>query len=662
MSYEKPDQEMSFKTLLLANTLGSGAVLIVAKFATFLFVVSGSEGRTPFFKTMAKLIWCMGWDVVGAGLVGLAISLIAWPLIRRKKWFWIISGLLQVAHGFFVWISYIVNKTVGAPLGKAAIDLTWRNSDDSPGAAGFSLGSSVLQNINIQNVVVFVLMLCGMFLLLWSIPRYWSKRRKILGRVLSGLAVVFVLITIGLLPHLRNGQILGIRVHTYSMERSAVTYLLGSYIRPVVNRFVSKEIYKGDPFRFDMSSVVAPDEKLPTVFSSVIPGKSNLVVVILESVGAVDYSVHPESMPHLHSLGDTGVEFLTHYSTWPQTMKALFSFYCSELPYPDYRSITRINPSIPCTSLPRALKNEGYSTALIVSDDFSYDRQLRFFKHRGFDAMMDRSNQPGAAKAWNDSWGVSENLTVENVLGWIDTHRNKPFAVFYNMVAGHHPYSFDGFESKIGTLEQEHDSYLKCLGYIDERISQVVEGLKNRNLLENTLVVVFSDHGEGFGRHPRTYSHGPVTYEEVIRVPLVIAGPQLSSIAGTKVRFPTSHIDLAPTILGLMGLKVPFTMKGRNLVASRDKRFVVFGGRPPEAQVGLRDGKWKFIFTRDTGLKELFDLSADPEESKNLADDFPLLTNSFYKKLMQWQVFSKELIEEYQSILQRELEKKQSTH
>jgi len=244
------------------------------------------------------------------------------------------------------------------------------------------------------------------------------------------------------------------------------------------------------------------------------------------------------------------------------------------------------------------------------------------------------------------------------MMHWIDEQQGHPFAVFYNMLAGHYPYSFEGFDSKIDTLEDEHESYLKCLGYIDDRIQQVTEDLSKRGLLDKTLVVVFSDHGEGFGRHPRTYSHGPVTYEEVIRVPLVMNGPQLKSIQGTEVNFPSSHIDIAPTILGLMGLDVPFTMKGRNLLADTDNNIVIFGARPPEAQTGLRDGKWKFIFTRETGTRELFDLSKDPDESKNLVDDFPQLDKSFYHRLMQWQAFSKELIEDYQSIMAHEMASK----
>ncbi len=661
MSREKAREPLDFKTLFWANTFACGAALLVAKVATFLYVVSGAEGRTPFFKTMAKmLIWCQGWDVVGAFLVGLLISLLAWPFVRLKRWPWIVSGLLHLAHVFFVWVSYIVAKTVGAPLGKAAIDLTWRNSDKIANETGFTLGSSSAQNVNLPNIMVLLSMLMVVFLLLWFTPKIWPGLRKLWKRSLLGLASVFVLITVFLLPHLRNGQILGIRVHTYSMERSAVTYLLGSYLRPMINRFRRKEVYNGDPFRFDMKSIVAPDEPLLPLFAKAVARKTNLVVVILESVSALDYSIHPESMPALHSLGDSGVEFVTHYSTWPQTMKALFTVYCSELPYPDYRSITRINPSIPCITLPRALKDNGYKTALIESDDFSYDRKLRFFKHQGFDLMLDRFNQPGADKVWNDSWGISEKLSVKNMLDWIDKQQGQRFAVFYNMVAGHHPYSFEGFESKIDTLDDEHASYLKCLGYIDERIEQVLQGLKKRGLLDDTLIVVFSDHGEGFGRHPRTYSHGPVTYEEVIRVPLAMAGPQFESMQGTKIEYPTSHIDIAPTVLGLLGLKVPFTMKGRNLLTNRDNDIVIFGGRPPEAQAGLRDGKWKFVFTRDTGTKELFDLSSDPEESKNLVDDFPELAASFYERLMQWQAFSRELIENYQEIVDKEISKHSS--
>jgi len=650
---DRKKNRLNFRTLLLANTLAAGAALLVMKFATFLYIVSGAEGQTPFFKTFGKVFLCLGWDVVGAAIAGLVISLLAWPFIRKNKWVWVVSGVLQAAHVFFLWVSYVVNKTVGAPLGKPAIDLTWRNSDKIANETAFTLGSSSASNVNFPNIVVVTLAVAGILLFLWWTPRFLPGLKRRWKAVLLFFAIGFPITTIVLLPNMRNGDIMGIRVHTYSMERSAIPYLIKTYIDPLKNRIKYKDVYHGDSFRFDMKSIVAPDKNIPPPLAGAIPQKTNLVVVILESVGHLDYSAVPTPMPHLRALGKTGADFETHYTTWPQTMKAVFSFYCSELPYPDYRSITRINPSIPCISLPLALKRAGYRTALIISDDFSYDRKLRFFKHQGFDTMLDSYTQPGHNKAWHNSWGVPEKLSVKNVMGWIDRQKGHRFAVFYNMVTGHHPYSFEGFEPKIGTLKEEHESYIKCLGYIDDRIQQVMDGLRKRGLADNTLVVVFSDHGEGFGRHVRTFAHGPVAYEEVIRVPLVMAGPQFKPIAGRRVTIPTSHIDTAPTILGLMDIPVPFTMKGRNLLKSRDNRIVLFGSRPPEAQLGLRDGRWKFILTQETGTKELFDLSKDPMETKNLATKFPKLEKRFYTRVIQWQAFSKELIEDYQSIVKK---------
>ncbi len=641
------ENRLRTKTLLSMNFFGALGALLVSKLAIYTYIVSGAEGRTPVLKTFAKLFLCLGWDMVGAVLIALLATLISLPFLKRPKVAFSISGFIQAVHIFFDWVSYIVQKNLGAPLGKPAIDLGFLNSDPSI-HSHFTLGSSSALNVNLPNMTVMALMILATAGLMWLANRVkW-------GRWSRGLAwffgVGFAVTTILILPNLRNGQVWGIRVHTFGLERSPVTYLLDSYLRPLTHGTTST--YKGDPFCFNMQSIANPEKRSPKPpLAGAVPQKTNLVVIILESVGYLDYSSNPSPMPFLHSLASKGIALPQHYSTWPQTMKALFSFYCSELPYSDYQTITSTNPAIPCISIVRALKQAGYNTALFESADFSYDRQLRFFKHRAFDEMYDMYTLPGAKNAWKDSWGVAETLTVKDLLQWTATRKGHRFAVFYNMVTGHHPYAFEGYKSKIDTLEHEKESYHHCLKYIDQRIRQVVDGLRQEGLLDNTLVVVFSDHGEGFGRHPRTFSHGPVVYEEAIRVPMVMYGPQFKNIAGFQVGIPTSHIDLAPTILGLLGVKVPFTMKGRNLLKNNENRLLIFGSRPPEAQLGIRDGRWKFILTQDTGVKELFDLKQDPMERTNLVEKYPDLTGKFTRRVLEWKAFSRNLIENYQSIL-----------
>lgn len=182
--------------------------------------------------------------------------------------------------------------------------------------------------------------------------------------------------------------------------------------------------------------------------------------------------------------------------------------------------------------------------------------------------------------------------------------------------------------------------YDGALRYIDNEIGRLVDTLDSLEILEDTLIVVTSDHGEEFWDHaeleaslggdPRGYygiGHGHSLFEELLRVPLLFFGPGASS--GLTVDDPTSLLDLAPTMLGLLNVRIPEQMLGKN------HRSVVGGGEMttsvstpiyaespaygPNAWC-LIEGGWKVI-VRDDGVRLLYDLTSDPRETHDLASD-----------------------------------------
>jgi arylsulfatase A-like enzyme len=196
------------------------------------------------------------------------------------------------------------------------------------------------------------------------------------------------------------------------------------------------------------------------------------------------------------------------------------------------------------------------------------------------------------------------------------------------------------------------NAYKGCLRYVDEQLQRLVDGLKARHLLDKTLVVIVSDHGEGFaqhyGRHGRL--HGTLVYDEFLHIPLVVTGPQLANISGT-FSLPTSHEDLAPTILGLLDVPVPITMKGRDLTRQSQPRVLIAGSRPPVMQVSATAWPYKLVLSQETGAIELFDLAADPYETRNLADERRDKIAPLMAKIGAWQAHSRNLIENYAGIL-----------
>lgn len=171
---------------------------------------------------------------------------------------------------------------------------------------------------------------------------------------------------------------------------------------------------------------------------------------------------------------------------------------------------------------------------------------------------------------------------------------------------------------------------------VDEQIGRIVDELERRGLLEDTAIIVTSDHGESIDEHGIYFSHHTL-YDQTTHVPLIIQAPGFS---GKESRF-VQHVDLAPTILDLLGEKYdPRQFDGQSLVPdengarSLDRDEVLLEERWGEAKQALRTSDWKYIRRVEDrecyicgrvhgGPRELYDLTADPLESENLEETRP---------------------------------------
>ncbi len=169
----------------------------------------------------------------------------------------------------------------------------------------------------------------------------------------------------------------------------------------------------------------------------------------------------------------------------------------------------------------------------------------------------------------------------------------------------------------------------------DLAVGQIMDALRQSGHDERTVVIFTSDNGEFQGAHGLTGKW--LMYEESIRVPLIIRDPRLpAELRGRRCEEMALSVDLAPTMLGLAGVPIPDTMQGRDLgplvrgerVAWRDDWYYEHTyAHPPQHRIpkteGVRTKQWKY--TRYTDFtppyEQLFDLAADPQELKNVADD-----------------------------------------
>ena len=183
--------------------------------------------------------------------------------------------------------------------------------------------------------------------------------------------------------------------------------------------------------------------------------------------------------------------------------------------------------------------------------------------------------------------------------------------------------SFSASEEEREWLGESVDLYDGEILFVDSQIGRLLSGLESMNLLEDAIVMVTSDHGEEFLDHGGI-THGKTLYEEVLRVPLLLAWPGLQT-PGFVYDRPIGLVDLMPTILEFVGVDSSGPMQGRSLVAELAGKGESEDSRPYFGQVlrleMARIDEFKLIRNRHkTGSEEIYNLDLDPLERDNLAD------------------------------------------
>lgn len=425
----------------------------------------------------------------------------------------------------------------------------------------------------------------------------------------------------GALLVLPLGPVAAARVATNGLHRNALAALVTSALPRVLAADVAG----------DWS--VSPLGGTPAEDLSPLRGKAagrNVVVVHLESTGArylKPYGAAEDPMPHLTALGRRSLLFENAYTTYPETIRSFFATQCALSPALD----TRAEAYEPAHSPPLAgvLAAHGYSTGLFHPGRFGYLGMEEVLRNRGYQTREDAGDIGGERES---SFGIDEASAVRRMLAWIDERPGEPFLLTYMPIAGHHPY--DTPERGPFPGETEIDRYRNALHYADASLAALLRGLRERGLEEKTLVVICGDHGEAFGQHEGNYGHTLFLYEENVRVPLLVAAPGLIE-KEVRVGRVASLLDLAPTVLDLLGLPPPDKYQGRSLLRD-EARMALFCTDYSLGLVGLRDGRWKMIHELDSGRSQLFDVAADPEEKRDLSGEVPERTAVYREHLLRW--------------------------
>jgi len=266
-----------------------------------------------------------------------------------------------------------------------------------------------------------------------------------------------------------------------------------------------------------------------------------------------------------------------------------------------------------------------------VDDDFLLPLYRDSSPGSGLDLPLFRRHfyQPPLTRTVPGSLQFCE-VTTGAVLAWM-ARTPDPLLAVVHLIEPHYPY-WPPPDWRISEDPLDRRNYHASLRYVDAAcVERVVDVLRRRG--SDTLLLVTSDHGEYWGTHGfrPTGDHGDL-YQDVLAVPLIAWGTGVEQLRPARTA-PWSHLDVVPTVLGLLGLPVPRDLEGIDRSASdeeyprpswedaafNDPAYAAAMGGFRRGGVAVRMGRYKLI-RRAPGLgePELYDLSVDPDERRNL--------------------------------------------
>lgn len=398
------------------------------------------------------------------------------------------------------------------------------------------------------------------------------------------------------------------------------------------------------------------------------PRPSNLVLITIDTLRADHLGIdgyRRDTSPNLDALARDGKWFPRCYTQSVTTRASHASLFTSSLPSAS-GVLSNAEEYPGRASIMSALRARGFTTAGFVSSvvldrTFGVQRQLDHF-----DDLLTTSerNRPFMGER-------PARETFRAALRYLaGRDRQKPFFVWIHLIDPHGPYAAPeqpdrflgdamagakpaalrlgagnrGF-AEIPLYQILHGvrdpryyvaRYDAEIRYTDEALGDFVSQLKALDLFDGTLLAVTADHGETLDEpsHRRYFSHGLVAYEEDSRVPLVLHAVRgrrrLAAIDATR---PVLSIDVAPTLLDLLGVKAPPQFAGRSILRApraADAAILSFGSYGSEhlerevgTQWSVRRGPWRYVFNTIDGAEELYDHRRDGRERSNVAAEHP---------------------------------------
>ncbi len=374
----------------------------------------------------------------------------------------------------------------------------------------------------------------------------------------------------------------------------------------------------------------------PEVFGRTARGrKRNLILISLDTWRGDhfdrDVSGGPVT-PQLAELAKSGVVFDQAITTYPSTSASHMSLFTGLYPITHQVRFANdvIGGSIP--TLAEMLAAAGYQTGAVTEN-------AMLLAETGFAFGFDSYFENKGLGIWSTDGQIDSTLARGRA--WLEQHAGERFFLFLHTYQVHTPYEppeeyvFGPTPDELasatepGWVTKLRHQYAGEVRYSDVVLAEFLRELDETGLLDESIVVLTSDHGEEFAEHGEV-GHSKSVYDEVLRVPLLVWAPGLVR-SGVRVPSMVSLVDVVPTVLDLLEVAAPSNLQGQSLRAALEGGPAPIGeprfaegpntAHPGRRLIAVRTGTHKWIAPEETSTPtEIYALDVDPGETRNIDD------------------------------------------
>ena len=355
--------------------------------------------------------------------------------------------------------------------------------------------------------------------------------------------------------------------------------------------------------------------------------KPNVIFILLESVSASRFELYGydrEVTPNIEELAKKSTVFNRAYTTATHSDYAQPGLLSSRYMLTSkYRTISaRENPRKFIWDI---LKENNYTTAYHSAQDDRWQNMYTYVNYTNLDnytnSMSDEVTDYGSGRQSKDF----DHRVRERAIDWLNSTlgKNESFFLYLNFQSTHIPgpktypeeyayYLPDTDEGPFGTQgEDTVNIYDNSMRYIDDQIGQILEFLEENNKTNDTMIIITADHGHDLEKLHGIGGHGNTIYDEELLIPAIFFLP---GIEPQTIEDRVSHIDFVPTIIDLIGYKIPDEFQGEVMKKGRP---IISVAQTHKYFIGMILNETKIIIDMNRELMEIYELDEDSGELNN---------------------------------------------